>query len=240
MPSSLVDESNKSEATTAVPSDRAAEKLLVAAAKAGDEQALEILFKRYQRRIFALALRYTRVREDAEDIVQQTLKKAFVYLNTFEGKSSFATWLTRIAINQALMLLRRGRSLREVSLDDSSSDNGTKLRMEIADPSPDPETSYLQRERARNLSAAVEQLTPEMRAAFELRELLELSTRETAQRMGLSVAAVKARLFHGRKSLRERLKRYGKSTWTCRHEVSRTGRRADGIPRHQLVCSACD
>lgn len=240
MPSSLVDESNKSEATTAVPSDRAAEKLLVAAAKAGDEQALEILFKRYQRRIFALALRYTRVREDAEDIVQQTFKKAFVYLNTFEGKSSFATWLTRIAINQALMLLRRGRSLREVSLDDSSSDNGTKLRMEIADPSPDPETSYLQRERARNLSAAVEQLTPEMRAAFELRELLELSTRETAQRMGLSVAAVKARLFHGRKSLRERLKRYGKSTWTCRHEVSRTGRRADGIPRHQLVCSACD
>jgi len=240
MPSSPVDGKNKPETTTAVSSSGAAEKALVAAAKAGDEQAFEALVKRHQRRIFALAMRYTRVREDAEDIVQQTFKSAFIYLKTFEGKSSFATWLTRIAINQALMLLRRGRALREVSLDDSNSDNGTKLRIEIADSSPDPETSYLQRERARNLSAAVEQLTPGMRAALELRELLELSTRETAQRMGLSVAAVKARLLHGRKSLRERLKRYGKSTWTYRHEVSRTGRKADGIPRQQLVCSVCD
>ena len=206
MPSSLVDESNKPEAITALFSDRAAEKVLVTAAKAGDEQAFETLVNRYQERIFALALRYTRVREDAEDIVQLTFKKAFIYLNTFQGKSSFATWLTRIAINQALMLLRRGRALREVSLDDSTSDFGTALRLEISDGGPDPETSCLQQERARILSAALGQLTPGMRAAFELRELLELSTRETAQRMGLSVAAVKARLFHGRKSLRERLK----------------------------------
>jgi RNA polymerase sigma-70 factor, ECF subfamily len=240
MPSSLVDKSNKPEATSAVSSDRVAEKVLVAAAKAGDELAFETLVKRHQRRIFVLSLRYTRVREDAEDIVQQTFKKAFIYLDMFQGKSSFATWLTRIAINQALMLLRRGRALREVSLDDSTSDYGTAVRLEISDEGPDPETSCLQQERARILSAALGQLTPGMRAALELRELLELSTRETAQRMGLSVAAVKARLFLGRKSLRKRLKRYGKSTWACRHEVSRTGRKADGIPRQQLICSACD
>ncbi|MGC1451236.1 MAG: sigma-70 family RNA polymerase sigma factor [Candidatus Sulfotelmatobacter sp.] len=240
MPSSPVDGKNKPEATTAVSSSRAAAKALVAAAKAGDEQAFEALVKRHQRRIFALAMRYTRVREDAEDIVQQTFKSAFIYLETFEGKSSFATWLTRIAINEALMLLRRGRALREVSLDDSTSDYGTALRLEISDRGPNPETSCLQRERAHILSAAMEQLTPRMRAAFELRELLELSTQETAQRMGLSVAAVKARLFHGRKSLRERLKRYGKPTCTCRHQVSRTGRETDRIPRQQLICSACN
>ncbi len=240
MPSRPVDGKNKPEATTAMPSDRAAEKLLVAAAKAGDEQALEILFKGYQRRIFALALRYTRVREDAEDIVQQTFKKAFVYLNTFEGKSSFGTWLTRIAINEALMLLRRGRALREVSLDDSTSGDGKALHMDITDQSPDPESSCLQRERAQNLSAAMEQLTPGMRAALQLRELLELSTRETARRMGLSVTAVKGRVFSGRKGLREILKDYFESTWTCESRVSRTRRRANGIPRRQFVCSACD
>jgi RNA polymerase sigma-70 factor, ECF subfamily len=240
MPSSLVDESNKPEASAAVTNSQAAEKALVAAAKAGDEQAFEILFKRYQRTIFAIALRYVRVREDAEDVVQQTFKRAFVYLNTFEGKSSFTTWLTRIAINQALMLLRTGRALREVSLDDSSNDQGTKRWKEIPDASPDPETSYLQGERARHLSAAMEQLTPGMRAALELRELLELSTAETARRMGLSVTAVKGRVFNGRKSLRERLERYGMSRWACGNHVSRTSRKADEIARQQLVCSACD
>jgi RNA polymerase sigma-70 factor, ECF subfamily len=240
MPSSLVGESNKPEASAAATSSRAAEKALVAAVRAGDEQAFEILFKRHQRRIFALALRYTRASEDAEDVVQQTFKKAFVHLNTFEGKSSFATWLTRIAINQALMLLRRGRALREVSLDDSSNDQGAERWREIADASPDPETSYLQEERARNLSAAMEQLTPGMRAAVELRELLELSTPETARRMGLSVSAVKGRVFHGRKSLRESLERHGKSRCTYRNHVSRAARKADGVARQQLVCGACD
>jgi RNA polymerase sigma-70 factor (ECF subfamily) len=201
MPSSLVDENNKPEATTAESSDRAKETALVAAAKAGDEQAFEILLKRDQRRIFALALRYTGVREDAEDVVQQTFKNAFVYLNTFEGKSSFSTWLTRIAINQALMLLRQGRALREVSFDDSSSDCGPALYLKMTDRGPNPETSCLQREREHILSVAMEQLTPAMRETLELRELVELSVRETAQEMGLSTSAVKGRVFHGRRKL---------------------------------------
>src|SRR6266850_1149200 len=91
-------------------SDAAADEELVAAAKNGDELGFESLAKRHQRRIFALAFRYTRVREDAEDIVQETLQKAFVHLQKFEGKSSFSTWLTRIAINEALMSLRRRRA----------------------------------------------------------------------------------------------------------------------------------
>jgi len=240
MPSSLVGEINKPIAINAAFGDGVAEEALVAGAKAGDELAFETLVKRHQGRLFALALRYTRVREDAEDIVQKTFQKAFLHLHEFEGKSLFATWLTRIAINEALMFLRRGHALREVSLDDSTSDYGIALRLEITDQSPDPETSYLQRERARHLSGAIGQLRPGTRTALELRELLELSTRETARRMGLSVGAVKGQVYRGRKSMRERLRCCVESTWTRGYQMSGTSRKANGIPRQQFVCSACD
>jgi RNA polymerase sigma-70 factor (ECF subfamily) len=187
-------------------SDAAADEELVAASKNGDELGFESLAKRYQRRVFALAFRYTRVREDAEDIVQETLRKAFVHLQKFEGKSSFSTWLTRIAINEALMSLRRRRALHEVPADDSSDDNGTTPIADLADISPDPEATYLQKEKVRIVSAAIRQLRPGMRRAVELRELGDLSTRETALRMGLSVAAIKARVFHARKELGKALR----------------------------------
>jgi RNA polymerase sigma-70 factor, ECF subfamily len=186
--------------------DAAADEELVAAAKNGDELGFESLARRHQRRIFALAFRYTRVREDAEDIVQETFRKAFVHLQKFEGKSSFSTWLTRIAINEALMSLRRRRALHEVSADDSSGDNGTTSGPDLADQSPDPEVSYLQKEAARILAAAIRHLRPGMRRAVELRELGELSTRETAGLMGLSVAAIKGRVFHARKELGKALR----------------------------------
>jgi RNA polymerase sigma-70 factor, ECF subfamily len=181
--------------------DYVSEKQLVAAAKSGDESAFEILVKRQERKVFRVALRYTRVREDAEDIVQEGFWKAFVHLQKFEGKSSFSTWLTRIAINEALMSLRRRRALHEVPADDSSGDNGTTPGLDLADASPDPEATYLQKEEARIVSAAIRHLRPGMRRAVELRELGELTTRETAGLMGLSVAAIKARVFHARKEL---------------------------------------
>jgi RNA polymerase sigma-70 factor, ECF subfamily len=155
------------------------------------------------------------IREDAEDIVQETFQKAFVHLQKFEGKSSFSTWLTRIAINEALMSLRRRRALHEVSADDSSGDNGTTAGPDLADAGPDPEATYLQKEEERIVSAAIRHLRPGMRRAVELRELGELSTRETAGLMGLSVAAIKARVFHARKELGKAL-RY--------HAVSLEGR----------------
>jgi len=181
--------------------DSVAEEQLVAAAKGGDEGAFETLFNRHQRRIFALAFRYTRVREDAEDIVQQTFQKAFLHLQTFEGKSSLSTWLTRIAINQALMLLRARRGLREVLIDDSSGEEEARPPMEIADANLDPEASYLQGEEAQILSAAMRQLRPLMREAIELREIAELSNRDIAAHLGVSIGAVKARVFHARRKL---------------------------------------
>jgi RNA polymerase sigma-70 factor (ECF subfamily) len=185
--------------------DPKADDVLLHAARGGDQQAFGILVERYQPKIYAVALRYARVREDAEDIVQQTFKSAFVHLHRFEGKSSFCTWLTRIAINEALMLLRRVRARRETPIDNANETETAPSAFDIRDSSPDPEAGYLQRERIDLLSAAIEKLPPPLRAAIKLREVGELSTQETARRMALSVAAVKARVFHGRRKLRKRL-----------------------------------
>ena len=197
--------------------------VLVAAAKTGDNRAFELLVERHEGKIFSLAHRMTRNREDAEDVVQQSFQKAFIHLRKFEGESLFSTWLTRIAINEALMLLRRKRGSREVILE-SNTEGETALPLDIPDAGPNPEDSCLQREQQRILSAAVNELTPGMRKAIELRELGELSTGETARVMGLSVGAVKARVFHGRRKLRQTLKRYAESTRTYGTRALRTRR----------------
>lgn len=220
---------------------------ILLAAQSGDEQAFGILFKRYQRKIFAVALRYTRIPEDAEDIVQETFQKAFLHLDKFEGKSSFCTWLTRIAINEALMLLRRRRVVPEISVDDSSEGEAAAPSMEVPEPGPDPEATYLKREEAEVLSAAINELTLRLRTAIELRELGELSTRETARRMSLSLAAVKARVFYGRRKLRETLWRLGITARGAQPlTVARLANRSCSIVRRQSrriasnVASRCE
>jgi RNA polymerase sigma-70 factor (ECF subfamily) len=185
---------------------------MVAGAKAGDAHAFEVLVERHEGNILSLAQRMTRNREDAEDVVQQSFQKAFIHLNKFEGESLFSTWLTRIAINEALMLLRRRRGTREVPIAESNTEDKTALPLDIPDAGPNPEDSCIQREQERILSAAVNELTPGMRKAIQLRELEERSTEETAKVMGLSVGAVKARVFHGRMKLRQTLKLYVEST----------------------------
>src|SRR5258708_38216666 len=125
------------------------EAALVLAAKRGDGHAFEILFGRHQRKILAVARRFTRIREDAEDAVQQSLQKAFVHLEKFEGKSSFCTWLTRIAINEALMFLRKGRLVQEVSINDLSGNEETAPGIEIPDSRASPESAFSHSERKR-------------------------------------------------------------------------------------------
>jgi RNA polymerase sigma-70 factor (ECF subfamily) len=185
--------------------------LLVAAAKARDTRAFELLVERHERKIFSMAQRITRNREDAEDVVQQSFQKAFMHLRKFEGKSLFYTWLTRIAINEALMLMRRKRGSHEVPIEESSMRTESALPLDFRDSAPNPEDSCLDREQKQILSAALNKLTPGTRKAIELRELGELSTGETALAMGLSVAAVKGRVFHGRRRLRETLRRSTKA-----------------------------
>ena len=213
---------------------------LVAAAKSGSNDAFEALVRRHQARILSSAWRLTRNREDAEDVAQQSFQKAFVHLHQFEGNSSFSTWLTRIAINEALIWLRKKRAWPEVPIETSGANDETELRLDFPDLGPNPEDICLQRERERILSAAMNELTPAMRTAVELRELRELSTEETAHVMGVSVEAVKGRTFHARRKLGEMLKRYVESTWTYGNRALRTSSKAIGISRHQLVCSAGD
>ena len=228
---------NRSKPAIVYSSDPGADEALVSAAKNGNQGAFELLVERHQQRMLVFARRYTRVREDAEDVVQQTFQKAFIHLNKFQGKSSFSTWLTRIAINEALMLMRRGRALREITVDDSNDHGVAASAMEIPDASPDPETSYMRRERVQILSETLGNLRPGMRKAIELRELAELSTEETDRRMGVSVAAVKGRLFHAKKKLREKLSFYLRSNPTHGKDTTSIGDTAGHIPQRQL-CNA--
>ena len=190
-----------------VPCAAADDRALVMASKRGDGQAFEQLVKCHQPKIFALAMRYTGVREDAEDVVQEALQKAFIHLRKFEGESSFSTWLTRIVINEALMLLRKGRSLKEVSMNDVGEDEAPVRHLEIPEPGLDPEANYLKHEAAELLHTAIRKLKAKLRTAIELRELSELSTQETARRLGLSVDAVKSRVLQGRRTLHKTLRR---------------------------------
>jgi RNA polymerase sigma-70 factor (ECF subfamily) len=214
MPVELMDAIDGTDETSSSPDRLVAQEdaALVAGAKTGDARAFELLVQRHEGKIFALARRMTRNREDAEDVMQQSFQKAFIHLKKFEGESLFSTWLTRIAINEALMLLRRRRGTREVPIAESKAEDETALSLDIPDGAPSPEDTCLQREQERIVSAAVNELTPGMRKAIELRELGELSTGETAQVMGLSVGAVKGRVFHGRRKLRQTLKLYVEST----------------------------
>lgn len=211
---------------------------LVASTKAGNANGFDELFMRHEARIFRIALRITRNHEDAEDVVQQSFQKAFVHLHKFEGESSFSTWLTRIAINEALMSLRRSRGLREISIDDSTGSEERAFALEIPDSRPSPESSYSQREQERVLSAAMKELKPRTRKVIELRELGDPSTRETARRMGLSAEAVKGRLFHGRRKLRKTLSRSAESVCVSGKQAFRLSPATKGISTSdQFACN---
>jgi RNA polymerase sigma-70 factor (ECF subfamily) len=213
---------------------------LVTAAQQGSREAFEILVERHEQRLFFFAQRMTRNREDAEDVVQQSLQKAFTHLNRFEGRSSFSTWLTSIATNETLMLLRKSRGSRELPIGDARGNEERTFVPEIPDSGPGPEDNYSQHERERILSAAMSQLTPGVRRAIELRELRELSTEETARVMGLSVQAVKGRIFHGRQRLRKALKRIVESTWRSGRQTLGESHNAKGISRERFAFNAGD
>jgi RNA polymerase sigma-70 factor (ECF subfamily) len=192
---------------------------LVAAAKRGDSAAFETLCKQAANRVFHVARRMMRNNEDAEDVLQESFQQAFIHLKRFNGDSRFSTWLTRIAINTALMKLRKKNHLRDVSLDEPAETEESRYRIDIEDLGPNPEQLCAQEEQQRILSEALNSLTPGLRKAIELRELDERSTEETARIMGISVSAVKARVFHGRKKLRDTLNHFAGSAWASARGV---------------------
>ena len=184
---------------------------LVQAAKKGDLEAFSDLVKRYDRNVFRIAQHITHNEEDAQDVVQEAFLKAYQNLDQFQGNSKFYTWLVRIAVNEALMKLRRRRTDRTVSIDeDVETEEGTMPR-EVADWSPNPEQLYGQSELSDILKKTIQGLPPGFRTVFVLRDVEGLSTEETAEMLGLSIPAVKSRLLRARLQLRERLAKYFKS-----------------------------
>jgi len=199
--------------------------MLVAATKNGESQAFEFLVKRHEAKTLSVAFRITRNREDAQDVVQQSFHKAFMHLDSFQEKSSFSTWLTRIVINEGLMCLRKNRSRREISLDDVKSEPEELFPVEIPDRGKDPAEIYEQRENERILCEAMNQLSAEFRTVVCLR-LEERTVSETAEILGLGSGTLKARLFRARQKLRVLLTR--SSEFRSDRTMSKTRPRREG------------
>src|SRR5580704_15555748 len=139
---------------------------LVAAANRGDSAAFGALCKQAANSVFHMARRMMRNNEDAEDVVQESFQQAFVHLKSFNGDSRFSTWLSRIAINAALMKLRKKHHLWDVSLDESAETEESSFRIDVEDQGLNPEQLYAENERQRILSEAMNDLTPGLRKAI--------------------------------------------------------------------------
>jgi RNA polymerase sigma-70 factor, ECF subfamily len=160
-------------------------------------------------------------------------------LQRFQGRSAFSTWLTRIAINESLMFLRRVRAKREVPMDDPSHEEAER-HSDVADAAPDPEAAYILQENAEILNNVFRQLSNRTRRALELSELRELSLSETAQWMGISIGAVKARVFHGRRKLRTMLRRCMSLPSMSERAASTLSRNTCFVSQNRLACDAGD
>lgn len=183
------------------------EGLLVQKAKAGDVEAFSELIERYERKIFRLARNITQNQEDAEDVLQDVFLKAFTHLTGFEGNSKFYTWLVRIAVNESLMKLRKRKADKEVSLDEPVDTGEEEVVREVAVWENTPEQRFSQTEIRGILDRSIAELEPIYRTVFQLRDVDELSTEETAEALDLSIPAVKSRLLRARLQLREKLTR---------------------------------
>ena len=186
-------------AVKSAPSD---ERLLVAQAKSGCSNAFGELYEHHRQRTYHTVLRILGNRQDAEDAVQRSFQRAFINVGRFREDSTFSTWVTRIAINEALMLLRQRRALIPLA---NSGDHHRRALGVFEHPSP--EQLVAKHELQTALLQAISGLRQNLRSVVLLKELQGLTSAETARRLGLTVSAVKARVFHARRYLRRHLER---------------------------------
>lgn len=171
-----------------------------------DEALFAQLAEHSQQRVYRLALRITRNTEDAEDVQQETMLKAHRNLEQFEGRSRFTTWISRIAINEALMFLRKRRSATHVPLEETMPPNEETLAEDgFHSGIEGPETAYSRKELRNLLTRAITNLRPAYRVVFLLRSIEHLSNTETARVLQISASAVKARMRRARTELRNHL-----------------------------------
>lgn len=180
---------------------RCTEWTIVQKAIAGDTEAQERLFARHRPKLYRIALALLRNKEDAEDAVQDGLCKAYTNLRSFQGRSSFSTWLTSIVMNSARMIRRRRLAHPEASLDDMLESYSSPPSCVGADPQSNPETVCSKRQLNDFLDKQLLQLRPSLNVAFRLCAIHGFSLRESSQVLGISVSAVKARLFRARRML---------------------------------------
>jgi RNA polymerase sigma-70 factor, ECF subfamily len=192
---------------------------LVHASKNGDVAAFEQLVKPYDRKLLRIAQSVTHNREDSQDAVQEAFLKAYQHLGEFREDSQFSTWLIRITVNQSLMKLRKQRAIREVSLDEDFQAEEDIFPMEVADWAANPEQLYRTSELRDILIRGLRELSPILRTVFVLRDIEGLTIDQTAEVLGVSHTAAKARLWRARLRLRERLHKYfSKPTKSARAE----------------------
>jgi RNA polymerase sigma-70 factor, ECF subfamily len=181
----------------------APDEVLVAAAKLGDRSAFVELWERHSSRAFTMAYRITKNRADTEDVIQDAWMNAYVHLQTFDGRAAFSTWITRIAINSALMTLRRRRAHPETSME--VTDGEMCPHWEIADQTKDVEQHYLMHEDVERLKRAICRLKPHLRMVVEFHQSDDRSVKQVAELAGISIAATKSRLLRARRILRRTL-----------------------------------
>lgn len=191
------------------PTDADPDASLVALAKTGDFGAFEQLVSRYERRLFATAMRIVGRHQDAEEVVQDTLTSVIEHLPDFRAESRFYTWLMRIAVNHALKLLRKNRRLHNTDTQDASTDSYSDMPHPqfIAPWKENPAWAAEQRELQQLLADALDQLDEKYRTVFVLRDIEERSTAEVAELLDISESNVKVRLLRARLQLRERITR---------------------------------
>lgn len=177
------------------------ERLLIKQAKSGRSSAFGDLCERHRSKIYHIAFRILRNQQDAEDAVQRSFQRALVNLDRFREDSTFSTWVTRIAINEALMLLRQRRPVKPFP-EDNTDDPEVHYSLDLVDKGPSPEQALAKNELRAAVTHSISHLRENLRKVVLLRELQGLTNSETARRLGLTVSAVKARTFHARRYLR--------------------------------------
>jgi RNA polymerase sigma factor (sigma-70 family) len=175
--------------------------MLLSAARAGQESAFVELCYRHSRRILFTLSRITKNKEDAEDAFQEAILNAVIHFGNFNRASSFTTWLTRISINSALMILRKRRVRPEASIDEPTDESARPLQWEIADQRPNPEQYYIQSDNHRRLQSTISKLPKVYRRVFEIRLRSDGSMKEIAEEAGITIGATKSRLLRARRVL---------------------------------------
>lgn len=190
---------------------------LVSASRNGDVSAFGELVKRYDGRLYRIAQGITRSNENAEEVVQTAFLKAFQNLHRFQGNAKFSTWLIRIAMNEAFMILRKQRSNREQSFDakpgidtEASGIRFSQHRLNLADWSANPDSLYSTTELRQILDESLQKLQPRLRVVFILRDIEGYSVNDTSVMLHLTPTAVRSRLSRARLQLREELSQYFK------------------------------